>query len=297
MAEEVQWFAGKPGFESVGLAFASDTEAYAGQLAKSRELTKRAVDSAVQNDNKENGAIWQAIAAQREAAFGNTAEARKLAAEALKLAPTSQGAESEAALAFAMAGDTNARAESLTRDLGKRFPLGYPNAIAVAACDSGPISDESEESNSCCDHFASGKAYRIGDDSILPQRSVSLSCVWARRSIFGSWARQRRCSRISENSRSQWDCLELLDGSVGASGRGSRQCPPGENLARSRCRCRTRPGARRLQRFSSHSGKTPTPTFQSKSKPKLSTPSCSNAGIPAVLWVPSCPIAPPNPFR
>ena len=41
---------------------------------------------------------------------------------ALKLAPTSQGAESEAALAFAMAGDT-ARAESLAQDLGKRFPL------------------------------------------------------------------------------------------------------------------------------------------------------------------------------
>jgi hypothetical protein len=50
------------------------------------------------------------------------AEARQSAAEALKLAPTSQGVESEAALAFAMAGDT-ARAESLAQDLGKRFPL------------------------------------------------------------------------------------------------------------------------------------------------------------------------------
>jgi hypothetical protein len=44
------------------------------------------------------------------------------AAEALKLAPTSQSVESEAALAFAIAGDT-ARAESLAQDLGKRFPL------------------------------------------------------------------------------------------------------------------------------------------------------------------------------
>jgi tetratricopeptide (TPR) repeat protein len=40
----------------------------------------------------------------------------------LKLAPTSQSIEVEAALAFAMAGDT-ARAESLAQDLGKRFPL------------------------------------------------------------------------------------------------------------------------------------------------------------------------------
>jgi hypothetical protein len=44
------------------------------------------------------------------------------AAEALKLVPTSQGVEVEAALAFALAGDT-ARAESLAQDLNKRFPL------------------------------------------------------------------------------------------------------------------------------------------------------------------------------
>jgi hypothetical protein len=40
----------------------------------------------------------------------------------LKLAPTSPGATAEAALAFALAGDTT-RAESLAQDLGKRFPL------------------------------------------------------------------------------------------------------------------------------------------------------------------------------
>ena len=122
MAEQQQWFAGKPDYENEGLALASDTEAYAGHLGKARELTKRAVDSAVRADNKENGAIWQANAALEQAAYGNPAEARQSAAEALKLAPTSQGVEAEAALAFAMAGDT-ARAESLAQDLGKRFPL------------------------------------------------------------------------------------------------------------------------------------------------------------------------------
>jgi serine/threonine protein kinase/tetratricopeptide (TPR) repeat protein len=122
MAEQQQWFLGKPEFENAGLALASDTEAYGGHLAKARELTKRAVDSAVRTDQKENGAFHLAIAAQREAAYGNAVEARQSAAEALKLAPTSQGGESEAALAFTMAGDT-ARAESLAQDLGKRFPL------------------------------------------------------------------------------------------------------------------------------------------------------------------------------
>jgi tetratricopeptide (TPR) repeat protein len=121
MAGQQQWFAGKPE-ENIGLALASDTEAYAGHVSKARELTKRAVNSAIRADSKENGAIWQAIAAQREAAYGNPAEARQSAAEALKLDPASQGVEVEAALAFAMAGDT-ARAESLVQDLGKRFPL------------------------------------------------------------------------------------------------------------------------------------------------------------------------------
>ncbi|MGA8151496.1 MAG: winged helix-turn-helix domain-containing protein [Terriglobales bacterium] len=122
MAEQQQWFAGKAEYENFGLALASDTEAYAGHAAKARELIKRAVDSAVRTDNKEVGAIYLAIAAQREAAYGNPVEARQGAAGAVKLAPESPGAAAEAALAFAMAGDTG-RAESLAQDLEKRFPL------------------------------------------------------------------------------------------------------------------------------------------------------------------------------
>ena len=122
MAEQQQWYAGQPDYENDGLALASDTEAYAGHLAKARELNRRAVDSAIRVDNKEGGAISQANAAIEQAAYGFAPDARKSAAEALKLAPASRGVESEAALAFAMAGDT-ARAESLAQDLGKRFPL------------------------------------------------------------------------------------------------------------------------------------------------------------------------------
>ena len=121
MAEQQQWFVGKPE-ENFGLALASDTEAYGGHLGKARELTKRAVESAIRADSKESGAIWQENAAIAQAAYGNPAEARQSAAEALKLVPTSQSVEVEAALAFAVAGDT-ARAESLAQDLGKRFPL------------------------------------------------------------------------------------------------------------------------------------------------------------------------------
>jgi tetratricopeptide (TPR) repeat protein len=121
MAEQQQWFAGKPQ-ENFGLALASDTEAYRGHLGSARELTKRAVDSAVRADSREAGAIWQENAAITQAAYGHPAEARQLATEGLQLVPTSQGVEVEAALAFAMAGD-EARAESFAQSLGKNYSL------------------------------------------------------------------------------------------------------------------------------------------------------------------------------
>ena len=122
MAVQQQWFASIPALENQGLSMDSDTEAYGGHLGKARDLTKRAVDSAVKADSKENGAIWWDNAALREAAFGNIAEARQAAAEGLKLDPKSQGVEAETALAYAMAGDI-ARAQSLAQDLNQNYPL------------------------------------------------------------------------------------------------------------------------------------------------------------------------------
>jgi Flp pilus assembly protein TadD len=122
LAEQQKWFAGQPDSENFGLSLASDTEAYAGHLGQARELTKRSIESAIQADSKENGAIWHVNAALREAAFGNVTDAKQAAADGLKLAPTSQSVGVEAALAYAMAGDT-ARAESMAQDLNKRFPL------------------------------------------------------------------------------------------------------------------------------------------------------------------------------
>jgi tetratricopeptide (TPR) repeat protein len=121
MEEQQHWFTGKAE-ENYGLSLASDTEAYAGHLRKARELTQRSIDSAIRADRKETGAIWQEIAAQREAAFGNATDAKQEAAQGLRLYPASQAVEVEATLAFAMVGDA-ARAEPLAQDLNKRFPL------------------------------------------------------------------------------------------------------------------------------------------------------------------------------
>jgi serine/threonine protein kinase/predicted Zn-dependent protease len=122
MAEQAAWFQSQPDSQHFGLALESDTEAYAGHLEKARDLTRRAMASAIRTDSKENAAIWQQNAALREAAFGNLAQAQQNAIAALKLEPGSQSVQLEAALAFAMAGE-NARAESLVRDLDRRFPL------------------------------------------------------------------------------------------------------------------------------------------------------------------------------
>jgi eukaryotic-like serine/threonine-protein kinase len=122
MTAQQQWFAANPGVESLGLSLASDTQAYDGHLAKARELTKRSVDSAVQADGKELGAVWLENAALREAAFGNFRQARQAAEAGFKLDSASKGVAVEAALAYAVAGD-KARAESMAQDLNRRYPL------------------------------------------------------------------------------------------------------------------------------------------------------------------------------
>jgi len=122
MAEQLQWFAANPDYENVGLMLASDSEAYAGHIRKARELTKAAIDSAIRADNKEAPGIWQEIAAQREGVVGNSTEAKAFAEDGLKLYPSSQGIEVEAALAFALVGDA-AHAQSLSSDVNRRFPL------------------------------------------------------------------------------------------------------------------------------------------------------------------------------
>ena len=121
MKQQEDWAIGKPGAEDQMLSLESDTEALSGRLGKARELSRQAVESARRSDEKEPAALWQANAAIREALFGNGAAARQNAAAAVALAPGSHDAEAQAALAYALAGDT-AHAQSLADDLAKRFP-------------------------------------------------------------------------------------------------------------------------------------------------------------------------------
>ena len=120
MAEQVSWAAGKPGQESVMLVLESRTASYQGKLNKARELSRRAVSSAQQDNDKQLAADSEASAAICEALYGNGSEAKQRAAASLAQL---NGRDSQylAALALAIAGDST-RAQNLTDDLDKRFP-------------------------------------------------------------------------------------------------------------------------------------------------------------------------------
>ena len=122
MSSEAQWLEAKPDLNDNGSSLRSDTEAFTGHLGRARELTRQAGEAAVAADNHENAGIWWGMGALREAAFGNVGEARQAAAQALKVAPNTQSATLEVALAYAMTGDT-AHAQQLAADLEKQYPL------------------------------------------------------------------------------------------------------------------------------------------------------------------------------
>ena len=173
MAEQQDWFAGKSDYENFGLALEADTEAYEGHLGKARELTRQAVNSAIRVDSKESGAISQAIAAQREAAYGYPAEARVSAAGALKLTPGSQGVSVEATLALAMAGDM-ARAESLAQDLGKHFPLDTQMQALWLPAIRGQLALDRKNPASALNSLQVGPPLELGSISFV----LNLSCLY-----------------------------------------------------------------------------------------------------------------------
>ena len=121
MERAVTWGAGRPGEEDVMLSTQSDTEAYYGRLGKSKEFSRRAVDSAIRADSKETAAFWEVNAALREAEFGNTAAAKEGVGAALALAP-GRDVRVVAALALARVGET-ARAKAIMEDLEKSYPI------------------------------------------------------------------------------------------------------------------------------------------------------------------------------
>ena len=122
MQAQLQWLESHPQVQSFGLSLAADTAAFSGHEQQAQDLTRQAVESAVQADSRENGGVWWENAALREAGIGDSALTQQDAAAGLKLAPASQSVQIEAALAYAMAGDS-ADAGRLSDALNQKSPL------------------------------------------------------------------------------------------------------------------------------------------------------------------------------
>ncbi len=120
MNRQVAWGEGKPGVEDRLLAIEADIAAYSGRQAKARELSRLAVASAEQAEEKESAAGYETSAALREILLGDPAEGQKRIDAALKLS-AGRDIEYRAALVLASTDDAG-RAEALANVLSNRYP-------------------------------------------------------------------------------------------------------------------------------------------------------------------------------
>jgi Tfp pilus assembly protein PilF len=166
MEQQVAWAAGKPGMEDILLAAQSDTEAYYGRLNNARNLSRRAVDSAVRADSKEAAALWQVNAALREAEFGETAESRNQVREALAL---SQGRNVKifAALALARAGET-AQARAIANELGRNYSSNTVLRLYRLPSINAAIALRKGNSSQALEQLEIVKPYELGQPTPTP---------------------------------------------------------------------------------------------------------------------------------
>ena len=120
MEREAAEVMGKPAYEDQLLTVEGNLAAYAGQFSKSRELMRRASESAERADEKEAAAGDVAGAALQEALVGNMSRAKQQAQAALALS-TGRDVQAGSAITLGLAGDA-AQATRLAADLTKRYP-------------------------------------------------------------------------------------------------------------------------------------------------------------------------------
>jgi len=201
VAEEQRWFAGKPDYENWALGLASDTEAYAGHVAKARELNRQAVDSAIRADDKESGAVYLANLALQQAEYGDAALARQSAEAALKLAPASPGVVVGAALAFAVVGDA-ARSESLALELTKRYPLGTHMQLLWLPTINALLTMQRKDPTAALNALQSASTVEFG---MLPFGNTNTSC------LYPIYVRGRAYLAAGQGSAAATEFRKILD--------------------------------------------------------------------------------------
>ena len=171
---------GKQGWDDQILASEADTAAYSGKLAKARELTLRAVDSAQHAEETQAAADYYAVAAVREALVGNMDRAKQQAKAALAL---SEGREVKAlsAIALALAGDS-AQATRLAGDLDKRYPENTIVHASYLPMIRAAIDTQSGNSAKAIQDLAVSAPYELGQTDL--NLGFSLYPIYLRGSAY-----------------------------------------------------------------------------------------------------------------
>jgi len=120
MERQIAWAASQGDTEYFLFSQHSDTEAYYGQIRKARDLSRRALESAIRNEAKEAAALCEISATLREVEVGNVSLAKQGVFSALALQP-SRAVKVLAALVLARSGDT-AHAKALIKELESKNP-------------------------------------------------------------------------------------------------------------------------------------------------------------------------------
>jgi tetratricopeptide (TPR) repeat protein/predicted Ser/Thr protein kinase len=160
MERQVGDATGKPGVDDQILFLESETAAYNGEFAKSRELTRRAADSAKRTNESETAAEYLGHSAVREALVGNMDAAKQDAKTSIFRSDSKQG-NAFSAIALALAGDS-AQAARLSDDLRKNFPadtiVQYDDLPMIRAA----TALHSDEASRAVEALAGAEPYELG---------------------------------------------------------------------------------------------------------------------------------------
>ncbi len=120
MARQVAEMEPEPRWGHTMLFLEGDTAAYSGHVKDAREFSRRAMDTAQREGEKDATAIYSDLSGLREVSFGNVQEGRRQADLALQFS-SSRDVLNYAALTLAYSGE-DAQAKALADELNRKFP-------------------------------------------------------------------------------------------------------------------------------------------------------------------------------
>ncbi len=161
MQQQIPSATGKPGVDDQILFLQSETAAYNGEFAKSRELTRGAADSAQRANQKEAAAEYQSHSAVREAITGDMPSAKQDAQIAIAQA-AGRHVQGFSAIALGLAGDSS-QAERLAADLGKRFSEDTIVKFDYVPMIQAAIALHSGDGKRAIDALAASVPYELGE--------------------------------------------------------------------------------------------------------------------------------------